>query len=126
MQRFWQKDALLVRNAIPGFTGMLQRDDVFELATRDDVESRLVRVGHALWTYGLLPEIGIPISRMRGGTGGGSLETSACSSVCSVFSVTIKRQPLYNLSLRQGTHRQAPSGTTLRSCSIVRFMRELG
>src|SRR5690349_12878403 len=50
MQRFWQKDALLVRNALPGFTGMLDRDDVFELAMRDDVESRLVRRDGGRWT----------------------------------------------------------------------------
>ena len=50
MHRFWQKDALIVRNAVPEFTGMLDRDQVFELATHDDVESRLVRRDGSRWT----------------------------------------------------------------------------
>ncbi|MCC6193699.1 MAG: cupin domain-containing protein [Burkholderiales bacterium] len=42
LARYWQREALLVRAAIPGFTGMLARRDVFALAARDDVESRLM------------------------------------------------------------------------------------
>ena len=43
LARHWHKQPLLVRNAIPGFTGMLARDELFALAGRDDVASRLVR-----------------------------------------------------------------------------------
>jgi 50S ribosomal protein L16 3-hydroxylase len=47
LRRHWQRRPLLVRNAIPGFTGMVDRAQVFALARRDDVESRLVlRHGH--------------------------------------------------------------------------------
>jgi 50S ribosomal protein L16 3-hydroxylase len=42
LQRHWQREARLVRGAIPGFTGPLGRDELFRLAARDDVESRLV------------------------------------------------------------------------------------
>ena len=42
MQRHWQKKPLLVRGAIPAFTPVLDRTSLFELAARDDVESRLV------------------------------------------------------------------------------------
>ncbi len=42
LQRFWQKDALLVRAAVPGFAGVLTSRELATLAMRDDVESRLV------------------------------------------------------------------------------------
>jgi 50S ribosomal protein L16 3-hydroxylase len=42
MKRYWQKKPLLVRNAIPDFQPLLSRKDLFDLAARDEVESRLV------------------------------------------------------------------------------------
>ena len=42
MRRYWHKKNLLVRNAMPGFTGPFRPRDLFTLAGRDDVESRLV------------------------------------------------------------------------------------
>jgi 50S ribosomal protein L16 3-hydroxylase len=42
LRRHWQKRAKLMRGAMPGFTGPFSRDDLFALACRDDVESRLV------------------------------------------------------------------------------------
>ena len=50
MRRFWQKEALLLRSALPGFTGALDRADLFALALREDVESRLVRRDGARWS----------------------------------------------------------------------------
>src|SRR5581483_3975048 len=38
----WQKRPLLIRQALPGFTGFLDRDAVLGLATRSDAISRLV------------------------------------------------------------------------------------
>ena len=49
MQRHWQKKPLLVRQAIPGFAPLLDRDALFALASQDDVESRLVRQGPGGW-----------------------------------------------------------------------------
>ena len=43
MKRHWQKKPLLVRQAIPGFTAPLSRAALFELAGREEVESRLVQ-----------------------------------------------------------------------------------
>lgn len=40
---YWHKEALLVPAAIPGFAGIVSRSELFALATRDDVASRLVR-----------------------------------------------------------------------------------
>jgi len=50
LRRFWQKDALLVRQAIPGFAGVLSARELAALALRDDVESRLVVRDGARWS----------------------------------------------------------------------------
>ena len=42
MRRYWQRKPLLVRQAIPGFRAPISRQTLFELAARDEVESRLV------------------------------------------------------------------------------------
>ena len=42
MTRHWQKKPLLVRGAVPGLVPLLTRSELFELASRDQVESRLV------------------------------------------------------------------------------------
>lgn len=42
LRRHWQKRSKLVRAALPGFTGPFAKADLFALACRDDVESRLV------------------------------------------------------------------------------------
>lgn len=42
LRRYWQKDALLVRGALPDFAGLHTRAQLFALAQRDDVESRLL------------------------------------------------------------------------------------
>lgn len=43
MRRHWQKKPLLVRQAIPGFTPLLNRRELFGLAAQPQVESRLVQ-----------------------------------------------------------------------------------
>ena len=42
MTRHWQKKPLLVRGAIAGFRPVLERGELFTLASQDEVESRLV------------------------------------------------------------------------------------
>ena len=42
MRRYWEKKPLLIRGAIPGFTPLLDRTELVDLAAQDDVESRLV------------------------------------------------------------------------------------
>jgi 50S ribosomal protein L16 3-hydroxylase len=42
MKKHWQKKPLLVRQAVPGFKPLLTRPELFELSTREDVESRLI------------------------------------------------------------------------------------
>jgi 50S ribosomal protein L16 3-hydroxylase len=50
LKRFWQKEALLVRNALPGFRGLFDASQLLELAARDDVESRIVVRDGRRWT----------------------------------------------------------------------------
>jgi 50S ribosomal protein L16 3-hydroxylase len=42
MRRHWQKKPLLIRQAVPGVQSPISRADMFALATKDDVESRLI------------------------------------------------------------------------------------
>ncbi len=42
MQQHWQKKPLLIRQAIPGLTALLDRSALFALAGREEVESRLI------------------------------------------------------------------------------------
>ncbi len=44
LAEYWQKKPLLVRNAVPGFEGLLSREELFDLACDPDVESRHVRM----------------------------------------------------------------------------------
>ncbi len=50
LRRYWQKKPLLVRQAVRDFQGVLSCAELFSLAARDDVESRLVRRVHGRWT----------------------------------------------------------------------------
>jgi 50S ribosomal protein L16 3-hydroxylase len=50
MRRHWHKRPLLVRAAWPGVMPPLERDALFALAARDDVESRLVQRAGDGWT----------------------------------------------------------------------------
>ena len=49
LQEYWQKKPLLVRNAVPGFTGLIERDDLLDLASTDDAEVRLVEFKDETW-----------------------------------------------------------------------------
>ncbi|MES3002199.1 MAG: cupin domain-containing protein [Pseudomonadota bacterium] len=51
MKRHWQKKPLLVRGAVPGFQPLLSRAELFDLAGRDEVESRLVAQTPKGWTF---------------------------------------------------------------------------
>ncbi|MEO8165159.1 MAG: cupin domain-containing protein, partial [Betaproteobacteria bacterium] len=50
LRRHWQKQALLVRGALPGFDGIVDFDTMTELACRDDCEARLVIRHGDSWT----------------------------------------------------------------------------
>ena len=50
LRRYWQKRPLFVRSAIADCAAWLQREALFDWATRDDVESRLVSHARNRWT----------------------------------------------------------------------------
>ncbi|VTU30711.1 50S ribosomal protein L16 arginine hydroxylase [Variovorax sp. PBS-H4] len=50
MRRHWQKKPLLVRQAVPGMVPPMDREALFSLAGREEVESRLIRHGKSGWT----------------------------------------------------------------------------
>ena len=50
LRKYWQKKPGLVRQAVGGFQGLLSRAELFALAGRDDVESRLVSHARGRWT----------------------------------------------------------------------------
>ena len=50
MRRYWQRRPLLARDAIKHFVPPASRTELFALATRDDVESRLVRSSARRWS----------------------------------------------------------------------------
>ncbi len=60
MRRHWQKKPLLVRGAIPGMQAPLSRRELFELAARESVESRLVQQGAKGWKLGRGPFARLP------------------------------------------------------------------
>jgi 50S ribosomal protein L16 3-hydroxylase len=49
MRRYWQKKPLLIRQAIPGISAPLPREELFGLADSDDVESRLITHFRNTW-----------------------------------------------------------------------------
>lgn len=51
MRRHWHKKPLLVRGAIPDMAPLLPRTQLFELASRDEVESRLVSQSKGKWQF---------------------------------------------------------------------------
>lgn len=66
MKRHWHKKPLLIRQAIPGFKPLLERAALFELASHDDVESRLIALerqrGQEVWRFrsGPFPRRALP------------------------------------------------------------------
>ena len=49
LARYWQKKPLFARGVLPRFANALERAQIFELACRDDVESRLVTGARKSW-----------------------------------------------------------------------------
>jgi 50S ribosomal protein L16 3-hydroxylase len=49
LRRHWQKRPLLVRRALPGWRGVIEKRALFALASRSDIESRLVQRRGTKW-----------------------------------------------------------------------------
>jgi len=70
MRHHWQRKPLLVRQAWPDLRAPLTRSELFALAARDGVESRLVSRSGDAWSvrHGPLPRRALPPLRRRGWT----------------------------------------------------------
>jgi 50S ribosomal protein L16 3-hydroxylase len=64
LRRHWQKKPLLVRQAVCGFHGLPSRAQLFALAGRDDVDSRLVTRTRGRWTLAQGPFRAAELSRL--------------------------------------------------------------
>ena len=49
LRRHWQKKPLLARGALREYAGAFSRDELFDLAQRDDIESRIVQRARGRW-----------------------------------------------------------------------------
>lgn len=56
LAEYWQKKPLLVRQAVPGFAGLLSKEALFELACDPDVESRHIRHSATEWVVSHGPQ----------------------------------------------------------------------
>src|SRR5262245_51508810 len=70
MRHHWQRAPLLVRQAWPGVRAPLSRTELFALAARDEVESRLVSRSDGAWSVrpGPLPRRALPSVRQSAWT----------------------------------------------------------
>lgn len=50
LRDYWQKRPLLIRQAVPGFNGLLDWEQMQSLAARDDMLSRLVECREGVWS----------------------------------------------------------------------------
>jgi len=49
LAEYWQKKPLLIKNALPDFTGLLNPDDLAGLACEEDVQSRIAQIKGGKW-----------------------------------------------------------------------------
>jgi 50S ribosomal protein L16 3-hydroxylase len=68
MREVWQRKPLLIRNALPGFTPPVTRDLLFELARREDTESRLITKNDGRWSLQHGPLRRLPSTSRAGWT----------------------------------------------------------
>jgi 50S ribosomal protein L16 3-hydroxylase len=64
LHRHWQKKPLLVRGSLPECAGLVQRDTLFDLAQREDLESRLVSRHGGKWKVSHGPFTARQLSRL--------------------------------------------------------------
>ena len=68
LRKHWQKKPLLIRNAIPAMQALLTREDLFSLAAREDVESRLITNFRRQWKMQQGPLSALPSITLKNWT----------------------------------------------------------
>jgi 50S ribosomal protein L16 3-hydroxylase len=64
LAEYWQKKPLLIKNAMPGFTGILTPEELAGLACEDEVQSRIVQKKSGQWTLSNGPFDEVDFSRL--------------------------------------------------------------
>ena len=65
LRDYWHKKPLLIRQAIPGFQAPLTRQQLFDLAGREDVESRLITQNGKDWKMDHGPLAKLPLLKQK-------------------------------------------------------------
>ncbi|RXZ32722.1 cupin domain-containing protein [Oxalobacteraceae bacterium CAVE-383] len=65
LRDYWHKKPLLIRQALPGFKALLSSAELFALAAREDVESRLVTKDKTQWKMQNGPFERMPAARQK-------------------------------------------------------------
>lgn len=88
LRRHWQKRPLLVRQALPGFAGVIDKRALAALATRDDVESRIVERRGRRWetVYGPFEKVRIKKTNWTLLVSGLNLHVAAADELLRHFS----------------------------------------
>lgn len=65
LRDYWHKKPLLIRQAIPGFKALLTPEELFELASQEDAESRLITFFKKHWEMKSGPIKQVPIKEKK-------------------------------------------------------------
>ncbi|MFZ6846519.1 cupin domain-containing protein [Undibacterium sp. RuTC16W] len=65
LSEYWHKKPLLIRQAIPGFSAPIKKDALFDMAAREDVESRLICFFDKHWEMKNGPFQQLPIKEKK-------------------------------------------------------------
>ncbi|MFZ6644543.1 JmjC domain-containing protein [Undibacterium sp. TJN25] len=65
LSEYWHKKPLLIRQAIPGFTPLLDKDELFELAAQEEAESRLISFFGKHWEMQNGPFEQLPVKEKK-------------------------------------------------------------
>ncbi|BBB66661.1 hypothetical protein UNDYM_2408 [Undibacterium sp. YM2] len=65
LSEYWHKKPLLIRQAIPDFQPLIPKADLFDMAGRDDVESRLISFFNKHWEMKSGPQASIPVKEKK-------------------------------------------------------------
>lgn len=66
LRDYWQKKPLLIRQAIPGFTGLLSPQQLIGLSCQEEAQARLVRQARGSWQLTHGPFVADEMDRLRG------------------------------------------------------------
>lgn len=66
LRDYWQKKPLLIRQAVPGFKGLLDRQQLIELSCLEDAQARLIKQSRGSWQLAHGPFDPDEMAKLRG------------------------------------------------------------